>query len=209
MTQSLANDPRWIRLNERGWTCKSCEQVHSGIFDLGCRVPDAWDGGGEEGGNSLVDAHDHFLSEDLCAVNGEHFFLRCVLQLPIPGGEGRRFGYGVWSSLSQANFRLYVDGFDRTDQSEDGPWFGWLCNSLRGYPETSGLKCQVHPQDGRSRPLIELEQTDHPLAIEQRRGIGLDRLLEIYRANGHEPDLGRESRTSTLLRLLGWRKSGQ
>ncbi len=190
MTGSLADDPRWRSLNETGWTCKSCDELHTGIFDLGYRVPGVWDGKGEEGPNSLVETHGHFLSGDFCVLDGEQFFVRCVLHLPIQGGDDARFGYGIWSSLSEANFRIYVDGFYGADQGGDDPWFGWFSNSLRGYPDTFGLKCQVHPQDGRSRPLIELEETDHILAVEQREGIGLDRLLEIYRNHGHEPDLG-------------------
>jgi len=45
----------------------------------------------------------------------------------------------------------------------------------------------VHPQEGRQRPYIELEATDHPLAIEQRAGITFDRLLDLYALNGHDP----------------------
>jgi hypothetical protein len=37
----------------------------------------------------------------------------------------------------------------------------------------------VHTQPIGSRPLIELEPTDHPLAIEQRQGITLARVQEI------------------------------
>jgi len=41
-------------------------------------------------------------------------------------------------------------------------------------------------RDDRQRPRIELEPTDHPLAIEQRAGITFDRLLDIYALNGHD-----------------------
>jgi hypothetical protein len=34
--------------------------------------------------------------------------------------------------------------------------------------------------------LIELEPTDHPLAVEQRDGITFDRVLEIYALHGHD-----------------------
>ena len=73
-----------------------------------------------------------------------------------------------------------------------GPWFGWFSNRLKGYPETLNLKCQVRPRSGRQRPLIELEPTDHPLAVEQRDGITLDRIFEIFALNGHDlrPTLG-------------------
>ena len=57
---------------------------------------------------------------------------------------------------------------------------------LKSYPDTLNMKCQVHPREGRQRPTIELEPTDHPLAIEQRDGITFDRLLTIYALNGHD-----------------------
>ena len=66
-----------------------------------------------------------------------------------------------------------------------GPRFGWFSNRLKGYPDTLNLKCQVHPRAGRQRPWIELEATDHPLALEQRNGITFDRLLEILALHGH------------------------
>jgi len=48
------------------------------------------------------------------------------------------------------------------------------------------LKCHVLPQEGRQRPLVRLEATDHPLAVEQQTGITFDRLLELYALNGHD-----------------------
>ncbi len=118
--------------------------------------------------------------------DGEHFFVRCVLLVPIVAASGDRFGFGVWSTLSKQNFTLYVDTFDGGEQGGLGPWFGWFSNRLKGYPDTLNLKCRVMPRDGRERPLVELEPTAHPLAVEQRDGITFDRLLEIYALNGHD-----------------------
>ena len=35
-------------------------------------------------------------------------------------------------------------------------------------------------------PASSLNPSDHPLAVEQREGISLDRLFEIYGLNGHK-----------------------
>jgi hypothetical protein len=48
------------------------------------------------------------------------------------------------------------------------------------------LKSQVRPSDGRQRPFVELEPTDHPLAIEHADAISFDRLMQIYALNGHD-----------------------
>jgi hypothetical protein len=58
--------------------------------------------------------------------------------------------------------------------------FGWLATAIAGYrPSTLGLKTNVHTQPVGERPLVELEPTDHPLAVQQRDGISLARAQEI------------------------------
>jgi hypothetical protein len=169
--------------------CVTCDQVHDGLFDLACHRPDHWQEDEEYASNSLVASSNHFLSEDFCVLNGEHHFVRCILELPIVGRPGERFGFGVWSSLSHANFQIYVDSFDAGLDEEAGPWFGWFSNRLKGYPDTLSLKCDVMPQPGRQRPKIRLHDSEHLLAIEARHGVALDRIVEIYRANGHDLSL--------------------
>jgi hypothetical protein len=179
-------DPRWLRLNDRDWVCGGCGSKHAGVFDLVCSKPDAWPGSDDWSENVELLNSNHILTEDFCVLNGEHFFVRCVVQLPILVEPGATFGFGVWSTLSKRSFDLYVETFDSGEQGDLGPWFGWFSNHLKGYPDTFNLKCQVHPRAARQRPLIELEPTEHPLAIEQRDGITFDRLLEIYALNGHD-----------------------
>ncbi|WP_166297401.1 DUF2199 domain-containing protein [Bradyrhizobium sp. 26S5] len=182
----LSNDPRWRRLWERPWRCNSCGDEHHGIFDLACGKPAQFPGPEELAPNSALDLDGDFLSEDFCVLEGEHFFVRSVLELPIIGSDNKRFGFGVWTTLSRENFERYVASFDSGGQDGMGPWFGWFSNCLQGYPETLNLKCRVHLKSGRQRPKIELEPTEHPLAVEQRLGVTFDRVLEIYAINGHD-----------------------
>jgi hypothetical protein len=42
------------------------------------------------------------------------------------------------------------------------------------------LKTMVHLRDNGTRPFIELEPTQHPLAVEQKTGITAERVAEIY-----------------------------
>jgi hypothetical protein len=67
-------------------------------------------------------------------------------------------------------------------------YFGWLCNSIPAYPETLHLKTAVHAREVGLRPLIELEATDHPLAIEQRDGITAARVRNIAEKMHHHND---------------------
>ncbi len=47
----------------------------------------------------------------------------------------------------------------------------------------------VQTQPVGMRPLVELETTDHPLAIEQREGITMDRVLELAERILHPEEL--------------------
>jgi hypothetical protein len=182
----LDQDPRWRRLHDRKWVCPCCGQKHGGLFDLACATPAAWPGDEEPRPNWEVLSSSNILTEDFCILNGEHFFVRALLRLPILGKPDVSFGFGIWTTLSRANFDLYVDTFDNGEQGSLGPWFGWFSNHLHGYPETFNLKCYVHPRSDLQRPLVELEPTQHPLAIEQQAGITFDRVLDIYAMNGHD-----------------------
>lgn len=59
--------------------------------------------------------------------------------------------------------------------------FGWLSTELPIYPDTINLKTNVHMRAVGIRPLIELEPTNHPLAMEQRNGITRLRVDDIFR----------------------------
>jgi hypothetical protein len=182
----IREDPRWRRLQNRKWECTACGQTHTGIFDVAFDKPAVWPDDNVPISNAdLAPGLTHFLSDDFCVLDNEHYFVRCVLELPILGAD-QALGFGVWSSLSRDNFGRYVENFNSDDRGTLGPWFGWFSNGVPGYPDTLNLKCRVHPRGGRSRPLIELEPTDHPLARDQRYGIRIDRLIEIYAACGHD-----------------------
>jgi len=88
--------------------------------------------------------------------------------------------------LSRKSFDEFVEIFDAPNRSDFGPYFGWLSSSFRVYPEVQNLKAYVHIREPGLRPFIELEPTDHPLAVEQRTGITVERVAEIYAAYMHE-----------------------
>jgi hypothetical protein len=124
------------------------------------------------------------LGNDDCTIDGEHYFVRGCIEIPVHG-HSEPFTWGVWVSLSETSFNAWVDCFHETERSHMGPFFGWLNESLKPYPETLNLKTRVHLRDDGIRPYIELEPTDHPLAREQREGIAGERVAEIYAAMVH------------------------
>ncbi|MEM7223561.1 MAG: DUF2199 domain-containing protein [Pseudomonadota bacterium] len=155
------------------YTCGCCGEVHKGLPDFGFDSPDFyWDVPETERDRRST------LDNNFCSIDGEYFFVRCVLEIPIIGTEDS-FGWGVWSSLSETNYKRYQDVFLADQRSGEGPYFGWLSNRLPFYPETLQLSQKVHPQDDNMRPLLELEPTDHPLAVDQREGMPMERAIEF------------------------------
>ncbi|MEV7291227.1 DUF2199 domain-containing protein [Streptomyces microflavus] len=134
--------------------------------------PDVWDPSFESDPNSM-------LSSDQCVIKGQHFFIRGLIEIPVIGGEDV-FSWGVWVSLSKENFAGALDVWNTEGREAEKPYFGWLSTELALYSEsTTDLKTNAHTRPVGKRPYIELEPTDHPLAVEQRAGITQDRIREI------------------------------
>jgi hypothetical protein len=158
--------------NEITWTCTACEKIHRGLPAIGFEAPAYYYGVPQEERASRT-----FLTGDLCAVDDETFFVRSVLHVPVAGHQ-ETLEWGVWSSLSEANFLKYRDTFDDADQSKLGPMFSWFASKLPGYPSTLSLRCNVVPADNRRRPHIEFDPSqDHPLIADMKNGISLERAI--------------------------------
>jgi hypothetical protein len=142
------------------------------------------------------------LGGEQCEIEskeGGSFYIRACLEIPIRGA-GRRFTWGVWCSLSEKSYIEISEHWDDSARLSLGPHFGWLCTKIPGYPDTVFLKTMVHQRDMGVRPLVELEPTDHPLAIDQRDGIDEERLkkmvVELLHQGG-QPDAAPNSGSPT------------
>jgi hypothetical protein len=163
--------------------CMTCGEWHEGMPTVGAKAPLSYYAvpEGERGTRCI-------LGSDQCVIDGESFFVRGCLEIPVHGEEDP-FAYGVWVSLSKDDFVAYDRSYDDAKQSHIGPFLGWLDAELAFYPSTANLKTMVHLRDNGARPWIELEPTDHPLAIEQREGISVARLAEIFAYYEHQADV--------------------
>jgi hypothetical protein len=116
---------------------------------------------------------------DLCMIDGHEHYIRGVLKIPVVECA-EAYVWGVWVSISEASLKRILELWEATSiDPDEPPRFGWLANQLPGYPQSHEVKCHVHIQPVGQRPLITLEPTDYPLAIEQRNGITLDRVKAI------------------------------
>lgn len=168
------------------WRCATCDELHVGLMDIAAFAPDPWPHAEEREPNDAIRLDGDFLSEDFCVLDGKHFLVRAVLEIPVHG-LSEKFGFGCWSTLSRENFDKYLEGFDDGAYPDWGQWTGWLCNTLETYIGTEPQSVYVYPQPDRQRPTLRIMDETHPLAIDQEEGIDIERLIEILRFYGHAP----------------------
>jgi hypothetical protein len=185
---AIGNDPA-LQLLMGEWRCSCCGKWFNGIMDLAADHPDPWPHGDDREPNAALRTDGDFLSDDFCVLNGEHFMVRSVMEFPVRNCD-RAWGFGCWTSLSKENFDKYVASFDSGMLDDEGPWFGWLCNGIKGlYTDDPSIPLDVYPQSGRQRPRLIALDENNPVAPAQRDGLSADELLMILRANGHSPTL--------------------
>ena len=156
-----------------GFHCSCCGQRHEELpFSYGVPAPAYWN-------EDLEGRPGSVLGEEQCVIGVEHFFVRGRLVLPVLDAD-EEFDWGVWVSLSKTKFARVTELWTNPERVHEPPYFGWLATELPLYtPTTLNLKAHVHSQAVGVRPTIELEPTDHPLAVEQRTGITLAHVQAI------------------------------
>jgi hypothetical protein len=155
-----------------GYTCACCSELHEGFPAIAFDAPAYWE-------PDMTGRPGCRLTSDLCEIEGRDFFVRAVLRLPVLDAE-QDFEWGVWVSQSERNFRRLQRPWNVVRQHRIEPTFGYVSNDLPGYGETTlEVTSMLHHQRRGWRPLVELEATDHPLAVEQREGITSARVHEL------------------------------
>jgi hypothetical protein len=163
------------------YKCGKCDAWHEGPpLHYGVEAPLAYYGVPEAEREERC-----LLNSDMCAIDGEHFFIVGNLEIPVLDHD-EAFSWDVWVSLSKASFKRAYKLWTTPGRELEPPYFGWLSTRLPGYPDTIHLKTHVHTREVGRRPLVELEPTDHPLAVEQRTGITWDRVREIAELVMHD-----------------------
>jgi hypothetical protein len=157
-------------------TCATCGAEHDlDDISFGADAPLQW---------SLLSEDERSrssLGADQCEIesaDGQSFYIRACLEIPI-ANTNRLFTWGVWCSLSEKSYLEIADHWDDPARLNVGPHFGWLCTSIPGYPDTAFLKTTVYQRPVGTRPRVEIQPSDHPLALDQRKGIEGDRLKTI------------------------------
>ena len=110
--------------------------------------------------------------------DGDRFFVRALLELPIAGEEGY-FGYGAWIEVSEADFAALGELWDDENGWRSDPVAGTLANELSPYAFTDGMPLRIRLRDVELLPLVELEDGEHELVRAQRNGISPHRAHQL------------------------------
>lgn len=158
------------------FTCRACGKQHDADqISFGADAPDQW---------SVISEQERAkstLGGEQCIIEADgqrHFFIRACLEIPIKE-TGDSFTWGVWVSLSEQSFLEMSEHWEDPSRTSLGPYFGWLCSRIPDYPDTIFLKTMVHQREVGQRPIVELQETDHPLSGDQRNGVDASRMQEI------------------------------
>jgi hypothetical protein len=120
------------------------------------------------------------LGSDQCVIDGEQFYIRGCLELPVIESE-RVFLWGVWARVHEKDYdEIEAHWTAEGREGKIGPYKGRLANSLPIYAESLNLKLEVQIEPVGSRPLFFLEDPDHPMAIEQQGGITMQKAEEYF-----------------------------
>ncbi len=157
------------------YRCPSCSDIHHGFPALAYNLPDAI---------FLLSAEEKerraVVSSDLCILDDEHYFIRCVLPVAVNGYE-EGFEYGPWVEINAEDFSRYSVWFNLGVSPGWHSIEGRLANALAASrPTTLGIRCRVLlPDDDDSRPLVQVSETSHPLFDEQVNGMPITRATEL------------------------------
>ena len=118
------------------------------------------------------------LKESLCVVDEEHFFHRGRLIIPIVE-YSEDLEFNVWTSISRDNFEIRMDLWNDYNRTKQAPYFGWLQTVIPTYGDTLNVKTIAIEREVGLIPHIKLIEENHPLTIDQEKGITYKKAVEI------------------------------
>ena len=165
--------------------CTCCDEIHRGSPSFAYTKPFSYFTVPEAERDERIE-----IDSDTCVIDGQEFYIRTILEIPIEGVE-EPFTWGVWVSQSRASFERYIATYN-DDQSGDSS-FGWLTVTMPGYDragpgeDLEHLACEVNWGPPGDRPVLVPHETDHPIFHDFTNGISWDRAIEHARQMMH-PD---------------------
>ena len=109
-------------------------------------------------------------TDDLCSIRMERFFVRAVLPLPVEEWASD-YAIGLWVEVSETSFFRIVETWRNEDQDQEPAMEARLANRIPHLPDTLDLPVRLRLTGPRTRPTIDVQESEHPLHREQCIGI--------------------------------------
>ncbi|MEZ4810771.1 MAG: DUF2199 domain-containing protein [Allomuricauda sp.] len=153
---------------EMGYYCSECGLYHRDIpFAYGANEPVSY--------FNLADKSNSTLDKDLCIIDDKKYFIKGQIKIKVLDSEND-FSWNVWVEIDKSDFDKEVEIWEEENRFLNEPYFGVLDTVLSCYPDTVGLKVSVQTQKKGTIPLITMEDSNHPLLLEQENAIDMNRV---------------------------------
>ena len=129
-------------------------------------------------------------NNDLCVLDGERFFVRGLLPLPVTG-RGHPYNVGIWVEVSQPTFERVYELWDEVDQADEPAFKVEIANDIPIQPPACGLSASLELTGPTTRPVVALSPAEHPLFGEQSCGITAHRAAQysgLFASSGAQVD---------------------
>ena len=172
-----------------GSRCAYCGQWHEGMpMDIAFNGPEP---------RLIASAEEQGLaverSSEWCVI-GDTGFIRAVVNVPVvdaPTDGVQRFSWGVWVMVRGKDFRRIILDTWESGMPHDEPMpAGVMGNEIPGYPNTLFMDVEIDARSATQRPSVYFKNGEHPLTIEQQRGITMVRVQEINEQFRHRTTSG-------------------
>lgn len=125
------------------------------------------------------------LSPDLCVIDERFHYVRGRFAVPVHGLD-EPFIWGVWAWLRPRDFYRTNQMWSDPARVDEPPYAALLNSELTLYGDMVNLPVQVHIMAVGKRPHFFPADASHPLAVEQRDGISMERVIAIAEHFSHE-----------------------
>jgi|KBSMisStandDraft_5_1062788.scaffolds.fasta_scaffold1064158_1 hypothetical protein len=156
-----------------GFACSECGQWHELPLQYSFKAPFAITSIPLEDREQRV-----VITPDQCVIDNRDFYLRGRILIPIHGLNDP-FVFGVWAEVGPREFIRANELWNTPGRENEPPFTGWLNSEIFLFGDTLNLEVSVRTQPIGNRPQFTIFNQLHPLAIEQRNGITLERVREI------------------------------
>jgi hypothetical protein len=152
--------------------CSCCGSDSGPIYSFFARYPDLYlDIPENERSDRVIVGTDNFIIDDYRFVLG-------TVDIPIIG-TNNHLCWGIWCSVSLNSYERIEAMWNDPNRESCKPYFGWVSNELLPYSSTTNLRALVYFRPLGFKFRIQIEPTEHQLALDQNTGITQDRMLKL------------------------------